>query len=120
MAENFHALFIATVSMLCATRIELIISKDSGKTYAAKALRLWDFRNLFCIFLALPELLKIIRALSILTIIKYRPSSINKDGSNLSNLRLDSQQLCSFQELNDLILEHTGYLWFVKKLKCCF
>ena len=78
MAQNFHALFIATVSMLCATRIKLIISKDLGKTCAAKALRLWDFRNLFCIFLALLESIKINRALSSLTIVKYRPSSIKK------------------------------------------
>ena len=47
-------------------RSNKLISKDSGKTYAAKALRIWGFRILFCIFLALPKSIKMIRGLSTL------------------------------------------------------
>ena len=74
----------------------------------------------FAIFLALPESIKMIRVHSTLSIIKCR--LLIKMEATLASYVLVavSLYLCYLQELNNCILEHTGYLWVMKKLKKCW
>ena len=47
MAQTLHSSFIATVSMLCATRIELIIFKGFGKNLRGESAKDLGFQNSF-------------------------------------------------------------------------